>query len=121
MDATTVCVFRLGSPQTLLAEGEPVYLHSMPDPTELTRFYCPLCRSNHYHLVGVKSPRDGKYRIVDGFYRCAGCTVMFGDADAFMHLVQDTIVERPHYRERRPTREYPPDSVTICKRKGKGD
>ena len=87
----------------------------MQDPSELTHFYCPLCGSNHYQLVAVKSPRDGQVRIVEGFYRCAGCTVMFGDAAAFMHLVQDVIVEAPHYRERRPTREFPPDALTIVK------
>ena len=85
----------------------------MPDPSELSRFYCPLCRSNHYKLVVVKSPRDGQYRTVDGFFQCAGCTVMFGDAEAFMQLVQDSIVDGAHYRERRPTREYPPDAVTL--------
>ena len=105
----------------LVLLSHTVYLNSMPNPNDLSRFYCPLCGSNHYQLVGVKSPRDGKFRIVDGFYQCAGCTVMFGDAEAFMQLVRDTIVDAPHYRERRPTREYPPDAATLITRRGGGD
>ena len=38
-----------------------------------------------------------------------------------MQLVQDSIVDRPHYRERRPTREYPPDAVTTYKPKDEAD
>ena len=100
---------------------DTVNSYSMSDPTNLTRFYCPLCGSNHYHHVVVNSPRDRRPRVVEGFFRCAGCTVMFGDAEAFMQLLQDSIVEGAHYRERRPAREYPPDAVTLCKRNDKAD
>lgn len=76
-------------------------------------FYCPLCRSNHFKLVGVTSTKTGHYTIVDGLYQCAGCTAVFTDPGSFTELVQDSIVNAPHYRERRATREYPPDAVTV--------
>ena len=41
-------------------------------------------------------------------YSSAGCTVIFGGAEAFTQLMQDSIVDRSRYRERQPTREYPP-------------
>jgi len=44
--------------------------------------------------------------------RCiAGCTSCSGTLRV-TQLVQDSIVGLPHYRERHPTREYPPDAVT---------
>ena len=86
-------------------------------PEDLLRdYYCPLCRSNHFKKVGVNSSKTGRYVIVEGLYACAGCSVVFTDPPAFTQLVQDSIVEQPHYRERVATREYPPDSVTTRKR-----
>lgn len=87
-------------------------------PEDLTHdFFCPLCRSNHLRLVGVRSSKTGTYTIVDGLYQCAGCTTVFTDPAAFTQLTQDSIVDRPQYRERRATREYPPDAVTSRRRK----
>jgi hypothetical protein len=83
-------------------------------PEDLSRnYFCPLCRSNHYKLVGVCSSKTKQFMLVDGLYQCAGCSVVFTDPQAFTQLVQDTRVERAHYRERQPTREYPPDAVTV--------
>ena len=83
-------------------------------PHELTRnFFCPLCRSNHFHLVTVRSTRTQTPRVVEGLYKCAGCSVVFGDAEAFTQLMQDSIVDEARYRTRHPTREYPPDAETV--------
>jgi hypothetical protein len=62
--------------------------------------------------VGVKSSITGRFTIVDGLYQCAGCTAVFTDPTAFTQLVRDSIVDAPHHRERKPTREYPPDAIT---------
>ena len=87
-------------------------------PEDLTHdFYCPLCRSNHFRFVVVKSTKTEQTIRVDGLFHCAGCTTVFTDPAAFMHLVQDRIVSGPHYRERKPTREYPPDAETVRERK----
>lgn len=92
--------------------GNTVCFYSMT-PDQLSRgFFCPLCRSNHLKLVGVRSSKTGRFTIVDGLYQCAGCSAVFTDPGAFTQLVQDTIVDAPHHRERRPTREYPPDALT---------
>jgi hypothetical protein len=80
-------------------------------------FYCPHCHSNHFKRVGVHSSKTGRFVIVDGLYHCSGCSVVFTDPHAFTQLVQDSIVDRPHYRERRATREYPPDALTLRRRK----
>ena len=88
------------------------------NPEDLSRdFFCPWCRSNHFYKVGVQSSKTGRFTIVEGLYRCAGCSVVFTDPEALTHLVQDRIVDRPHYRERRPMREYPPDAITVWKKK----
>ena len=76
-------------------------------------FYCPLCRSNHFLLVTVRSSKTGNPTVVDGLFQCAGCTVVFANAEAFTQLMRDSIVDRPNYRERQPMREYPPDAETI--------
>lgn len=91
-------------------------------PDDLSRdYYCPWCRSNHFKLVGVRSAKSRQYTIVDGLYQCAGCSIVFTDPQAFSSLVQDTLVDRPHYRERRPTREYPPDAITSYQPEKDGD
>ena len=83
-------------------------------PEDLVRnFYCPLCRSNHLLHVIVRSSKTGQSVRVDGLFQCAGCTAVFTDPAAFTQLVQDSIVDAPRHRERRPTREYPPDAVTV--------
>lgn len=85
-----------------------------PTPEQLTQgFFCPLCRSNHYMLVSVTSQKSGARAIVDGLFQCAGCTVVFTDPVAFTQLMSDTIVDEARYHGRRPTREYPPDAVTV--------
>ena len=82
-------------------------------PDELTRdFFCPLCRSNHFQLITVKSVRSQTPRVVEGLFRCAGCSVIFSDPMAFTRLMQDSIVDEARYRKRSPTREYPPDAET---------
>ena len=79
-------------------------------------YYCPFCGSNHFKLVTVPSRKTRTPVVVDGLYHCAGCSVVFTDPESFVHLMRDSIVDRPHYRERRPMREYPPDAVTKRKR-----
>jgi len=44
-------------------------------------FRCPICRSAAFRPVEVRKP-DGT-RYVTEFSECAGCTVMFRDADKF--------------------------------------
>ena len=83
-------------------------------PDDLNRnFFCPLCRSNHFLLVTVRSSKTGTLTVVDGLYQRAGCTVIFANAEAFTQLMRDSIVDRANYRERQPMREYPPDAETI--------
>ena len=83
-------------------------------PRDLDKdFFCPLCRSNHFLLVTVKTVRTSEPRVVEGLYKCAGCSIVFADPKAFTVLMQDSIVNSAHYRERKPTREYPPDAETV--------
>jgi hypothetical protein len=85
-------------------------------PEDLSRnYYCPLCGSNHYQLVGVRSNKTGQYVLVKGLFQCAGCSVVFTDPDAWTTLLRDSIIDTARYREQQPTREYPPDAVTIRK------
>src|SRR5271165_3507745 len=51
-----------------------VYLYSMP-------FRCPLCRSTAYQGVTVRR-RDGSL-YVSALQQCAGCSVVFTDAERF--------------------------------------
>jgi hypothetical protein len=86
-------------------------------PEDLSRHYfCPLCRSNHFKLVVVQLTKTKQRVVVDGLYQCAGCSSVFTDPQAFTKLMQDSIVNMPRYRDRWPTREYPPDAVTVFRR-----
>jgi hypothetical protein len=85
-------------------------------PEDLSRnYYCPLCGSNHFEHVGVRSAKSGRYVIVEGLFQCAGCSAVFTDPDAWTQLMRDSIVDAARYREQQPTREYPPDAVTVRK------
>ena len=87
----------------------------------LAGYYCPFCGSNHFQIVTVCSPKTGLPKAVEGLYQCAGCTVVFTDPESFVQLTRDSLTDRPHYRERRPTREYPPDAVTAYRSKKDAD
>jgi hypothetical protein len=83
-------------------------------PEDLQKdFFCPLCHSNHFRLVVVQSSKTGTSVVVDGLFRCAGCSLVFTDPQAYTRLMRDTLVDMPHRRDRMPTREYPPDSETV--------
>jgi hypothetical protein len=70
----------------------------MVSPSELTRnYFCPLCGSNHYELVGVHSQKSGRFVIVDGLFQCAGCSAVFTDPAAWTQLMRDSIIDAARY------------------------
>lgn len=44
-------------------------------------FRCPLCSSTVYEQIVVKLPSGRQHQ--SSLYRCAGCSVVFQDKDAF--------------------------------------
>lgn len=70
------------------------------DP-KLLEFLCPLCQSNLALVVSVQG-RSGKPFFLP-FYRCAGCSVLFGDIKRFTRLVRHTYDAKEHRLEEKPT------------------
>jgi hypothetical protein len=89
----------------------------MVNDPRLLNFLCPLCGSNNCSFAGV-TRKDGSYFVIKEFFQCAGCSVMFTNPIEFSRLTRDTFTG--NCRERRPTREYPPDSDG-WRKKGRGD
>lgn len=67
----------------------------------LLEFLCPLCGSNVATYVHVQGRSGNPVRMP--FYRCAGCTVQFGDIQRFKQLMRHTFDTNLHRVNEKPT------------------
>jgi hypothetical protein len=63
--------------------------------------------------VTIRRP-NGSYFVTE-FFQCSGCSVMFADPVEFSQLTRDRFTGK--WRDRKPMREYPPDSDGWWKKK----
>ena len=69
------------------------------DP-KLLEFLCPLCGSNVALCVHVESRSGVSVRMP--FYKCAGCTVLFGDIQRFKRQMRHTYDTEHHRVDEKP-------------------